>query len=295
MAIYRQVQLSFWSDEKVLDEFTPEDKYFYLYLFTNPQTNLCGCYELGWTQTTSQLGYNKDTIYRLLDRFETVHKVIRYSKETKEVLILNWYKYNWQGGNQTPCIAKEIEKVKDAGFKQYLADLFEEKLDTEGAYKGLISPYQATVTVTDNINNNIYNNIYNNNNNIDSNSNSNIDTENKEHINTNRFNPPSVEEVRAYCSERKNGVDAENFVDFYSSKGWMIGKNKMKDWKAAVRTWERSRKGNDYGRNNDNRNNRNNTNTNSEISDAEERGYLQIEAGVSLSDLQRKWMGNIQS
>ncbi len=53
-----------------------------------------------------------------------------------------------------------------------------------------------------------------------------------------RFTPPTVEEVRAYCSERKNFVDAERFVDYYSSNGWMVGKNKMKDWKAAVRTWE---------------------------------------------------------
>lgn len=54
------------------------------------------------------------------------------------------------------------------------------------------------------------------------------------------FVPPSVDEVRVYCSERNNKVDAQAFVDFYSSKGWMIGKNKMKDWKAAVRTWEKS-------------------------------------------------------
>ena len=55
-----------------------------------------------------------------------------------------------------------------------------------------------------------------------------------------RFTPPSIEEVAAYCQERGNGVDAARFVDFYSSKGWMVGKTKMKDWKAAVRNWERS-------------------------------------------------------
>lgn len=55
-----------------------------------------------------------------------------------------------------------------------------------------------------------------------------------------RFTPPSVEEVAAYCKERRNGVDAARFVDFYSSKGWMVGKTKMKDWKAAIRNWERS-------------------------------------------------------
>lgn len=54
------------------------------------------------------------------------------------------------------------------------------------------------------------------------------------------FIPPTVEEVSAYCAERGNNVDPQAFIDFYESKGWMIGKNKMKDWKAAVRTWEQS-------------------------------------------------------
>lgn len=55
-----------------------------------------------------------------------------------------------------------------------------------------------------------------------------------------RFTPPSREEVQAYCLERKNTVDAERFIDYYTSNGWMVGKNKMKDWKAAVRTWEKN-------------------------------------------------------
>lgn len=58
--------------------------------------------------------------------------------------------------------------------------------------------------------------------------------------NIGRFTPPDVIEVQAYCYERNNKIDAQAFVDFYESKGWMVGKNKMKDWKAAVRTWERS-------------------------------------------------------
>ena len=53
-----------------------------------------------------------------------------------------------------------------------------------------------------------------------------------------RFSPPTVEEVSAYCKERKNGVDPQRFVDFYASKGWKVGQNPMRDWKAAVRTWE---------------------------------------------------------
>ena len=56
------------------------------------------------------------------------------------------------------------------------------------------------------------------------------------------FIPPTVEQVREYCLESGYGIDPEQFVDFYESKGWMIGKNKMKSWKAAVRTWVKNRK-----------------------------------------------------
>lgn len=54
-----------------------------------------------------------------------------------------------------------------------------------------------------------------------------------------RFSKPTIEEVRAYCLERKNNVDPEQFVDFYSAKGWKVGNSPMKDWKACVRTWEK--------------------------------------------------------
>lgn len=61
-----------------------------------------------------------------------------------------------------------------------------------------------------------------------------------------RFKPPTIEEVAGYINEKGYHVNAEQFVDFYASKGWMVGKNKMKDWKACVRTWERNRQ-NDRG------------------------------------------------
>lgn len=56
-----------------------------------------------------------------------------------------------------------------------------------------------------------------------------------------RFVPPTPQEVTDYCQQRQNGIDGNEFCDFYASKGWMIGKSKMKDWRAAVRTWEKSR------------------------------------------------------
>jgi hypothetical protein len=62
-----------------------------------------------------------------------------------------------------------------------------------------------------------------------------------------KFIPPTVDEVREYCSSRKNRVDPEKFVDFYASKGWKVGKEKMIDWQASVRTWEKSNGDNGRG------------------------------------------------
>lgn len=55
-----------------------------------------------------------------------------------------------------------------------------------------------------------------------------------------RFKPPTVEEVAEYCRERQNKVDAQRFIDYYTANGWKVGRNSMKDWKAAIRTWEKT-------------------------------------------------------
>ena len=121
MALYRTVSMSFWTDSKVVDDFTPEDKYFYLYLFTNPHTNLCGCYEISIKQAVNETGYNRDTIESLINRFETFHKVIVYSRETKEILLLNWHKYNWTKSEKyNKALESEISKVKEERFREYL-------------------------------------------------------------------------------------------------------------------------------------------------------------------------------
>ena len=65
---------------------------------------------------------------------------------------------------------------------------------------------------------------------------------NNNNIGVKRFTPPTLEEVSSYCEERQNGVDAQRFIDFYASKGWKVGNQGMKDWKACVRTWEQREK-----------------------------------------------------
>ena len=125
MAIYRTIRISFWTDPKVIDDFTPEDKYFYLYLMTNPKTNLCGCYEISIRQMAYDTGYSKETIERLIQRFEEYHKVIKYAKATKEIFVLNWHKYNWTSSDKfKKALGYDIEKVKCKTYKDELIALY---------------------------------------------------------------------------------------------------------------------------------------------------------------------------
>ena len=143
MAIYRNVQTSFWTDVKIADDFNPEDRYFYLYLFTNPHTNLCGCYEVSVSQIATETGYDKKRVVNLIERLENIHDVIRYSKETKEVLILNWSKFNWTRSTDfRKSLLKEIERIKDDDFKNFLTQKAD-GLDT------VLKPKRHPVETTD--------------------------------------------------------------------------------------------------------------------------------------------------
>lgn len=115
MTKYRQVQVSFWQDNFVLD-LTPEEKYFYLYLMTNPKANQIGIYELPLKMMELETGYNRETVEKLLIRFEEYGK-IQYSKTTKEVILLNWVKHNWNTSIKVITrVSQELEKVKSKQF-----------------------------------------------------------------------------------------------------------------------------------------------------------------------------------
>lgn len=124
MAIYRNVHVSFWNDTKIIDEMTPEDRYFMLYILSNPHTNQVGCYEISIRDISKETGYTEESIKKLLDRFEKKLKVIRYSKKTKELLILNWHKYNWTTSPKVrACIQKELKCIKNNEFREYIDTL----------------------------------------------------------------------------------------------------------------------------------------------------------------------------
>ena len=152
MAIYRNIDMAFWTDGKVVDDFTPEDKYLYLYLITNPHTNLCGCYEISTKQMSNETGYNTDTLNKLLERFQNIHTVIEYSKETKEVLLLNWSKYNWSASPKLDKpLLKDIESIKNTRFRDFLGEIYNKRETISIPYQYGIEksgyPMDTTVTV----------------------------------------------------------------------------------------------------------------------------------------------------
>ena len=150
MAIYRNVAMSFWTDSKIVDDFTPEERYMYLYLFTNPHTNLCGCYEISTKQIADETGYGVIKVKNLLSNLESKHSVIRYSEQTKEVLILKWHKYNWTKSDKFRIpLEKEIESVKCVEFSTFLRDLLDGNDTVSIPYAYHSDTRARTVSVSD--------------------------------------------------------------------------------------------------------------------------------------------------
>ncbi|WP_197096441.1 replication protein [Paraclostridium sordellii] len=111
MAVFRQIHIDFWQDGFILD-LTPEEKYFYLYLMTNSKTTQCGVYELPKRIIETETGYNRETIEKLLDRFKDYEKII-YDKDTNEIFIYNWVKYNKIVSPKVKkCVEKELRAIK---------------------------------------------------------------------------------------------------------------------------------------------------------------------------------------
>ena len=123
MALFRHVRTEFWRDAKVLEEMTPEDKLFFLYILTNGNTTQIGIYKIPKKQMAFELGYSVESINTLIDRFENHYKVIRYNPKTRELAIKRWGKYNLVKGGKPiiDCVKKEVKEVKDKSLLAYVA------------------------------------------------------------------------------------------------------------------------------------------------------------------------------
>ncbi len=124
MAKFRYVYTDFWNDTKVIERFTPEDKLFMLYLLTNKYTKQIGVYKIPLKVIAFETGYSIESINSMLDRFMNQYKLVVYDKNTSEIAIKNWGKYNLNKGG-TPvecCIKVEIEEVENKDLLSYVYD-----------------------------------------------------------------------------------------------------------------------------------------------------------------------------
>lgn len=160
----RLIDTELWNNEQIVEEFTCDDKYFWLYLLTSPHGSICGVMRYSPAIIGRDMGLHKDTIENLVYRFENNYKLIVVDKETKELLILNWYKWNWStSGKLLQSVLNSKETIKSA----FIQELVQERIDfVTGKTDRVSIPYvyptiSNTITNTNNIENSICKENYN--------------------------------------------------------------------------------------------------------------------------------------
>lgn len=162
MGIKRIVDTSFWTDEKVMDIFTPEDRYFMLYLMTNPHTTQLGVYAINIKYMALELGYSQDSVHALIDRFESKYGIIKYSYETKEIAIKNYLKYSIVKGGKPveDLLIKEINNVKDKSLLKFVYDNINENDNLNETVKTIMQMMNVNDNQNDNDNDVSYHDSY---------------------------------------------------------------------------------------------------------------------------------------
>ena len=250
--VKRVVSTSFWNDDKVVDSFTPEDKYFMLYLLTNPHTKQIGIYQLNAKIAAFETGYSQESVMCLLERFEKFHKIIKRSSTTSEIAIKNYLCYSVVKGG-TPvlnCLNSELQTIKDKSLLVYVIKHLETRNDLTETVISFINSLKEKSEIKKEIEN-----VSENDNDNDNECTGSVQaqygsrTEKKPKRHSERFVPPTLDEVKSYCSEINAKIDPEAFVDYYTQIGWVCGKagKPMKDWKSAVRNWNRRESKNNKG------------------------------------------------
>lgn len=225
MAIKRIVSTEFWTDSKVVDLFSPEDKYFMLYLLTNPHTTQLGIYKLNEKIAAFEIGYSVESVKVLLERFETKYELIKFSKDTKEVAIKNFLKHSIVKGGKPveDLLVKEINFVKDKSLIDWVFEILSHEVNlNETVLKVINTKYN------DNDNEESYHDSYN---------------DSLKVVKPTVFIKPTIDEIKAYCTERCNDVDPIKFFDYFTAGDWKDSEGKpVKNWKQKIITWEKHTK-----------------------------------------------------
>ena len=244
---YRKIDPRIWGDERFV-RLPNEEKLIALYCLTSPQCNRIGLFRFSMAAAAEDLGTSSETFEK---RFRNVCSTMKWPFDpvSKVLFFPTWWRYNCpENGNillgnledlhdvpNTPLVSEFIDNAqllapqyrmkagkrwKDVPTKEILERFRSVPGEDEETYAKRLGKVVAQEQEQE--------------------------QEQEQDISgprggKKRFIPPTVQEVADYCRERGNGIDAEAFVAHYASKGWMVGRSKMKDWRAAVVTWEKNR------------------------------------------------------
>lgn len=229
MGVKRVIDTDFWTDDKVVDMFSPEDKLFFLYLLTNPHTTQLGIYALNKKVMAFEIGYSVEAVTVLIERFEGKYNLIRYSKDTSEIAIKNYLRHSIiKGGKPVEdLLQKEISKVKDTGLLKYVCGNLASSNDINETVQKVLSYIKLNENDNDNENEVSYHDSYH-------------DSSKR----TKKVIPPTLEEVQNYIDSKGYIIEARAWYDYYESNNWKTkdGKNILKNWKQYVVTWNNREK-----------------------------------------------------
>ena len=227
MREYGQIQCSFWTDPEV-ESLHDQSKLLAAYLLTGPHSNGLGCFKLSDGYILGDLGWSKETVSKRFTQLLEMGFAYRCEK-TFFVLIPKFLCWNSiPNPNAAKARMKEVAVIPKKFM--YYNELID-SLERFGNHwpNGYVNGFER---VSEGVRDNkTKQNKTNHEQTIPKQKGAEI------------FKPPSIEDVSAYCVERKNSINPEQFIDHYQANGWIRGKAKIKDWKACVRTWESNSKG----------------------------------------------------
>lgn len=219
MAFYRNIDSSFWTDPKIR-KLDPLNKLLALYLITNPHSHLSGIYYIDDGAIARETNIPQRRLDTLWDTLSD-GGFARRDHTLQIVWVMNMLKHQGKGDKNARSAAKQLKSLHNS----FLLKEFLEKYPQVAAY----FPDRVSDRVSDTLS-----------------ASATLEQEQEQEQEQDsarspkKNSRPTVEEVRAYCLERKNTVNPEKWFDHYTSNGWRVGKNPMRDWKAAVRNWERT-------------------------------------------------------
>ena len=215
---YQKIHSQIWNDEKFVT-LTPSQQRLFLYILTCPHGNIIGFFVLKLGYICDDLKSSQKDIAKDLQKLIEIG-AIDYDFNSSVILLKNFLKHNpITNPNQVKAAVKMVRELPNNVLFQSFIEVLPEVLK-EVLSKGLRIPsVSVSVSVSEE------------------------DPPNPSpDIPINKIIPPLLEWVQNYCRERGHIVNPETFFHFYEAKGWMIGKNKMKDWHSAMWTWEKTSK-----------------------------------------------------